>query len=84
MMMTSCPGNAYNYLFSKIWFKNAVIDLRKSDINMKTSAIKSWLYQPKLVKHQKEILYREIAVGGLGILVEVDSMMDEEWRRWFG
>ena len=44
LMMTSHPWSANGYLLLKRWFKTAVINLRKSDIKMMMSAIKSWLY----------------------------------------
>ena len=43
------------------------IDLRAGDIRKMTSAVKSWIYQPELIKPQEALLYRDVKDGGLGL-----------------
>ena len=56
MPLTSRPWSVNSMIFSKIWFRMAVIDMRSGDIKKITSAVKSWIYQPQLVKPQEVLL----------------------------
>ena len=51
----------------------SVIDMRVGDTNKITSTVKSWIYQPQLVKPQESLLYRDIKEGGLGLLNDMAS-----------
>ena len=49
LSFTSRPWSINSYCLSKIWYRSAVIDLKISDVEKITSAIKSWLYQDMLI-----------------------------------
>ena len=46
------------YIFSKLWYKTAVLDVREEDIKKINSSVKSWLYADCLIKPEETLLHR--------------------------
>ena len=67
MDLSSRPWSLNSYALTKVWFKCHTVDLRISDISSITSKVKSWLFQDQLEKPEEMILFRPIAMGGLGL-----------------
>ena len=65
--LTSRPWSVNSYCLSKLWYKTSCLDLRVGDCNAITSNIKGWMYQDMLIKPQEMMLYRQTALGGLGL-----------------
>ena len=61
------PYSINTYALSKIWYKTGCINIRECNVNLITTSVKSWLYQPMLAKPSECILYRMSAEGGLGL-----------------
>ena len=55
------------YALSKLWFRTGCVDIKEGDSKTMSSAIKSWLYQPNLIKPTECLLYRKVSEGGLGL-----------------
>ena len=55
------------HVLSKLWYRTSLIDIRLGDLNKMSSAIKSWIYQDRLIKPQEELLFRNVKDGGLGL-----------------
>ena len=67
MPLTDRTKSKNIYAFSNIWYKTAVIDLRKGDEEKISSIAKSFIYQDMFEKPEELLLYRPENEGGLGL-----------------
>ena len=55
--LTSRPWSVNMDALSKLWFRTGCVDIKEDDSKTMSSAIKSWVYQPNLVKPTECLLY---------------------------
>ena len=68
MPVTTRPWVSSVFLMSRINYRTCALNLRQQDIQRISSAVKSWVMQGFLIRPPENILFRNTAEGGLGLV----------------
>ena len=68
MPVSTRPWVSSVFLMSRINYRTCALNLRQQDIQRISSAVKSWVMQGFLIRPPENILFRNTAEGGLGLV----------------